>query len=87
MNSELNEIAKTLQARLTDLLDEEVAIEARLLDVEEEKMEVEAAIERIQLLGSGDRELIQYGCVNCCILHGINTEICPKCGHDVEIEP
>lgn len=100
MNAELHEIAESLDTRLAELNQKETAIQTDLAKVQQEKSEAQAAIQRIQLLRSGQRQLVNYGCLDCYVFHDISTEMsqlesdtgtdlfrCRKCGYEMEIEP
>ncbi len=73
----LADIAESVEARLAQLNEEEARIKARLAEMQPEKAELDAASERINLLRSGKRELIEYGCPNCFVFHGIDFEMTP----------
>ncbi len=73
----LADIVETAEARLAKLNEEESRIKSRLAEMQPEKAELNAASERIELLRSGRHELIEYGCPNCYVFHGIDFEMTP----------
>ncbi len=100
MRPEFADIVESVEARLAQLNQEKARIKARLADMQPEKAKLNAASERIELLRSGRHELIEYGCPNCFVFHGIDFEMtpipsdidhvdkfrCHKCGYELEIE-
>ncbi len=100
MRPEFTEIAEEVEARLTQLSEEEARVKSRLSEVQSEKVELDAASERINLLRSGDSEPISFACPSCYIIHGIESEMtpipsdtkgvdkfrCHKCGYELEKE-
>ncbi len=100
MRPELVDVAEEVQARLSQLNEEEASIQARLSEVQSEKVTLNAASERINSLRSGKSKLIEYGCPNCYVFHGIDFEMtpipseqehvdsfrCHKCDYELDIE-
>ena len=100
MNTELNEIAESLNTRLSNLEHQEVTIKGNLSEVQQEKSETQVAIKRINLFRSGSRHLAIDDCINCFIRHGRDSKMtaipsdsgidlfrCRQCGHEKEVEP
>ena len=81
MRPELTDIAEEVGARLSQLNEEKARIKARLSEIQPEKTKLDAASERIDLLRSGKGELIEYGCPNCYVFHGIDFEMTPIPSH------
>ncbi len=96
----LTDIAEEVKARLAQLNKEEARIKFRLAEIQPEKAKLNAASERIELLRSGKSKLIDYGCPNCFVFHGIESEMAPipydighvdlfrchKCNYELEKE-
>jgi len=100
MNTELNEIAESLNTSLSNVQHQEATIKGHLSEVQQEKSETQAAIERINLYRSGSRPLAIDECLNCFIRHGRDSKMtaiqsdsgidlfrCRECGHEIEVKP
>ena len=100
MNSELDEFAHAYKARLVAANRNESEGKAITLAAQQESATLKSALDRIDLLESGDRKLAIDECIECFIDHGVISKMtqpssdsdvdlfhCHKCGYRKEVEP
>jgi hypothetical protein len=73
----LKQLSQTTKDSLSRLVEQEATLNAELTVIQQEKEQMQAALDRIELIRSGEHDLGRYDCMYCFVLNGNTTEMKP----------